>query len=370
MENASPAESFYERKADAIFWTFGGLGLFFIVFGGSFLAFLHDSVFLLLTLALGVPMLLVAIAFGFLVLDITSGTITFGYALRPHSFSCASLVSCRRFEARDLYKRDSTLVRWHERTRVFGRSRFFKSGVEMRFEGVGGSYVYPTREPEKIIGILQGNAVRAPAIESAPLSEATVPCPNCGAENPASADRCPTCFHRFNWGVPGPGREYATTPVLEDSVSEIPPVIEVPSDLTPSKQPSKRAAIVAVLVILVMFAGVMAPILLMATHNIQRGNEIIQESQQAMADYVAVPGTYSVDGYVYIVLNKDGTFAEYDHGKVGDGHYYVNGTDLVLKFGDASGNTVREEHCVLSDREIQRRSPSPDELDRFYSKVY
>jgi len=73
---------------------------------------------------------------------------------------------------------------------------------------------------------------------------------------------------------------------------------------------------------------------------------------------------------VYIVLNKDGTFAEYDHGKVGDGHYYVKGTDLVLRFGDPSGNTVREEHCVLSDREIQRRSPGPDELDRFYSKVY
>ena len=115
MENTSPAGNFYERKADVILWTFGGLGLFFIVFGGSFLAFLHDSVFLLLTLALGVPMLLVAIAFGFLVLDITSGTITFGYALRPHSFSCASLVSCRRFDARDLYRRDSAYANWHAR---------------------------------------------------------------------------------------------------------------------------------------------------------------------------------------------------------------------------------------------------------------
>ena len=240
----------------------------------------------------------------------------------------------------------------------------------MKFEGVGGSYVYPTRDPEKIIGILQGGITTAPAIETAPPAEAIINCPNCGAENPASADRCPRCFHRFNWGVPRPPSENAAAPAEEVSTGGIQPVIEAPSDFTPAKQPSKRAAIVAVSVILVMFAGITAPILLMATHNIQRSNETIQEAQQAYADFMAVPGTYSIDGYVYIVLNKDGTFAEYDHGKVGDGHYYVNGTDLVLKFGDASGNTVREEHCVLSDREIQRRSPGPDELDRFYSKVY
>lgn len=370
MENTSPAGNFYERKADVILWTFGGLGLFFIAFGGIFLAQTHESLFIWMMVGLGVPMLLAGVIFGFLVLYISAGTITFGYALRPHTFSRASLVSCRRFDARDLYRRDSAYANWHARTRVFGRSKFFKSGVEMKFEGVGGSYVYPTRDPEKIIGILQGGITTAPAIETAPPAEAIINCPNCGAENPASADRCPRCFRRFNWGVPRPPSENAAAPAEEVSTGGIQPVIEAPSDFTPAKQPSKRAAIVAVSVILVMFAAVMAPILLMATHNIQRSNETIQQAQQDFGDFMAVPGTYSIDGYVYIVLNKDGTFAEYDHGKAGAGHYYVKGTDLVLKFGDASGNTVREEHCVLSDREIQRRSPGPDELDRFYSKVY
>ena len=107
MENTSPAGNFYERKADVILWTFGGLGLFFIAFGEIFLAQTHESLFIWMMVGLGVPMLLAGVIFGFLVLYISAGTITFGYALRPHTFSRASLVSCRRFDARDLYRRDS-----------------------------------------------------------------------------------------------------------------------------------------------------------------------------------------------------------------------------------------------------------------------
>jgi len=82
-------------------------------------------------------------------------------------------------------------------------------------------------------------------------------------------------------------------------------------------------------------------------HNIkqeknQQMQQATKEGQQYIDQQNAMPGTYAVDGYTYIVLNQDGTFTDHNNGAASSGTWSASGNNVLLTYKDAGGQVTSQ----------------------------